>query len=107
MYVFFYYKNRFNLFKILIEGVPMMTHTDSSKRECLDWVARKNILIGIAKGLFYLHEDSGFTIIHCDLKPSNILLDGQLNPKIADFGSAKLFNLEETHGNTNLAVGTL
>jgi serine/threonine protein kinase len=53
---------------------------------------RYNILQGISAGLLYLHEDSGRAIIHCEIKPSNILLDQNMVPKISDFGLAQLFD---------------
>lgn len=56
----------------------------------LDWPTRYNICLGTAKGLAYLHEESTLKIIHRDIKPSNILLDERLQPKISDFGLAKL-----------------
>lgn len=76
------------------------------KGQDLDWGMRYKIILGIARGLVYLHEDSQIKVIHRDLKAANILLDAEMNPKISDFGMAKLFQDDETRRNTNKIVGT-
>ncbi|KAG5254847.1 LRR receptor serine/threonine-protein kinase [Salix suchowensis] len=72
----------------------------------LDWQTRKKILLGIAKGLAYLHEESRLKIVHRDIKATNVLLDKDLNAKISDFGLAKLDEEENTHISTRIA-GTI
>ncbi|KAI4312065.1 hypothetical protein MLD38_036920 [Melastoma candidum] len=79
---------------------------DPIKRAHLNWDTRYKIITGIARGLMYLHEDSRLRIIHRDLKASNILLDADLNPKVSDFGMARLFELDQTQADTNRIVGT-
>eukprot|EP00253_Pinus_taeda_P020041 PITA_20041 len=81
------------------------TIADITKRHLLDWRARWAILMGTARGLAYLHEESEIRIIHKDIKASNIL-DNKNRPKIADFGLAKLFVEDESHVRTRVA-GTL
>ncbi|KAL7617820.1 hypothetical protein Lser_V15G02563 [Lactuca serriola] len=66
------------------------------------WRQRSHIAVGIAKGLAYLHEECSTQIIHCDIKPQNILLDDYFNAKISDFGMAKLLMLNQSHTNTGI-----
>ncbi|XP_039822073.1 G-type lectin S-receptor-like serine/threonine-protein kinase At1g11410 [Panicum virgatum] len=79
---------------------------DEIQRVLLDWNKRLAIIEGIAQGILYLHKHSRLRVIHRDLKASNILLDHEMNPKISDFGLAKIFSLNGTEGNTNRIVGT-
>ncbi|KAK9092242.1 hypothetical protein Syun_027153 [Stephania yunnanensis] len=79
---------------------------DRTGSTSMDWRIRHNIILGIARGVLYLHQDSIIRIVHRDLKASNILLDASMNPKISDFGMARIFGGNQTEGNTNRVVGT-
>ncbi|KAA8549592.1 hypothetical protein F0562_001390 [Nyssa sinensis] len=67
---------------------------------------RTEIALGIARGLLYLHEECGTQIIHCDIKPQNILLDDYYNARISDFGLAKLLMINQSHTSTATIRGT-
>ncbi|EOY26775.1 Serine/threonine-protein kinase PBS1, putative [Theobroma cacao] len=79
---------------------------DSDRKYRLNWKKRFNIIEGITQGLLYLHKYSRLKVIHRDLKAGNILLDDEMNPKISDFGMARIFGLNESEANTKRVVGT-
>ncbi|KAG8612180.1 G-type lectin S-receptor-like serine/threonine-protein kinase RKS1 isoform X2 [Manihot esculenta] len=80
---------------------------DERNMSILDWRKRFDIIVGIARGILYLHQDSRLKIIHRDLKSSNILLDGNMNPKISDFGMARIFKIDQIQEEkTRRVVGT-
>ncbi|KAK9690385.1 hypothetical protein RND81_09G124000 [Saponaria officinalis] len=68
----------------------------------VDWETRYKIAVGTAKGLAYLHEECDVKIIHCDIKPENVLLDENFNAKVSDFGLVKLMNREQSQVITTL-----
>jgi serine/threonine protein kinase len=80
--------------------------TDPDQSKFIGWSVRFNILNAIGRGLLYLHQDSILRIIHRDLKASNILLDNDMNPKISDFGMARMFGGDQIEGKTRRIVGT-
>ncbi|GJZ33351.1 cysteine-rich receptor-like protein kinase 10 [Tanacetum coccineum] len=79
---------------------------NKEKSPSLHWTQRFQIIVGVIRGLLYLHEEAPIRIIHRDIKASNILLDEKLNPKISDFGLARLFPGDDTHLNTFRISGT-
>ncbi|KAI3519059.1 hypothetical protein L1887_08051 [Cichorium endivia] len=79
---------------------------DADRGKELNWAKRFEIIMGIAEGLAYLHENSKTRIIHRDIKAANILLDSRLRAKIADFGLARSFQEDKNHISTAIA-GTL
>ncbi len=91
----------FNFERWLLKGCDMLP--DETHAMKLNWPTRLKILVGTARGLAYLHEGCQTRIIHRDIKASNILLDKDLNPKIADFGLARLFQDSQSHVSTRVA----
>ncbi|XP_021740446.1 putative serine/threonine-protein kinase [Chenopodium quinoa] len=75
----------------------------SESRRKFSWKMRTDVLIGITRGLAFLHEEVHPHIVHRDIKPANILLDQNFVPKIADFGLAKLFLDSVSHVSTRVA----
>ncbi|KAL5802691.1 hypothetical protein ACOSQ4_030996 [Xanthoceras sorbifolium] len=89
----------------LTEGLDYFIF-DQIRRRFLQWPKLIHIIGGTARAILYLHEDSRMRIIHRDLKASNVLLDNDINPKISDFGMARIFRGDEIGANTNEVVGT-
>ncbi|KAK6929068.1 Protein kinase domain [Dillenia turbinata] len=90
----------------LVRLVGCCIHEEEKMLEVLDWKKRLNIIEGVAQGLLYLHKYSRLRVIHRDLKASNILLDEKMNPKISDFGMARIFSQNTFEANTERVVGT-
>ncbi|KAI4376048.1 hypothetical protein MLD38_013846 [Melastoma candidum] len=80
-------------------------HGDVGSTSPLTWEIRMKIAVGTAKGLAYLHEGLEPKVVHRDVKSSNILLDRKWNPKVSDFGLAKLLGSEATYVTTRV-MGT-
>ncbi|XP_050137108.1 rust resistance kinase Lr10-like [Malus sylvestris] len=84
-----------------------ITSKDQSNNTLFDWQKLHNIVYGIAKGIDYLHQGCDRMILHFDIKPHNILLDHDFNPKISDFGLAKLCSKEDRIISMTAARGTV
>ncbi|KAF0924762.1 hypothetical protein E2562_014561 [Oryza meyeriana var. granulata] len=93
----------FGMFMWIKKRRAMAQQKEGDSSLNLDWAMRFEIILGIARGLSYLHEESSVCIVHRDIKASNILLDTDLTPKISDFGLAKLYDEKQTHVSTRIA----
>ncbi|MQM21155.1 hypothetical protein Taro_054189 [Colocasia esculenta] len=87
-------------------SLDMVLHDRSKGGPKLDWPARKKIAIGSARGLAFLHHSCIPHIIHRDMKSSNVLLDENLEPRVSDFGMARLMNALDTHLSVSTLAGT-
>ncbi|KAI8565015.1 hypothetical protein RHMOL_Rhmol03G0227800 [Rhododendron molle] len=88
------------------DSLEKFASSDHKKRS-LGWKKLLEIAMGIAKGIEYLHQGCDQQILHFDIKPHNILLDDNLNPKISDFGQAKLCSKEQSVVSMMTARGTI
>ncbi|KAL2320130.1 hypothetical protein Fmac_029099 [Flemingia macrophylla] len=96
----------FNSSRKIGQGGAGSVFKEKNRTQILNWKQRFNIILGTAEGLAYLHEGTKIRIIHRDIKSSNILLDENFTPKIADFGLARCFGADKSHLSTGIA-GTL
>jgi serine/threonine protein kinase len=94
-------KNRLLVYEYMEKG-SLNSHLFSKGSTKLSWELRYRIAIGTARGLAYLHEECNDCIIHCDMKPDNVLLDAEFFPKIADFGMAKLLGRDFSRALTTM-----
>jgi serine/threonine protein kinase len=92
---------------IIYLNVLLVSSSTGDSSLILDWKTRFEIILGIARGLTYLHEESSFRIVHRDIKASNVILDTDLTPKVSDFGLAKLYEEHKSHVSTSRIAGTL
>lgn len=98
--------HRLLVYEYMINGSLNNWIFNNDTRRCLDWQTRKKIILDIAKGLAYLHEDCRQKIIHHDIKPHNILLDENFNAKVSDFGLSRLIDADAEDSQVLTVRGT-
>ena len=108
MILLHYFLNYFNfpITKHVLLNFFINNFVDVHSEKLLSWFECHKIIGGTARGILYLHEYSRLKVIHRDLKPSNVLLDENMNPKISDFGLARIVEIDKQQGSTNKIVGT-
>ncbi|KAG8635295.1 hypothetical protein MANES_16G018200v8 [Manihot esculenta] len=99
-------EERILIYEYLSNGSLDLFLFDTTRSSFLNWSKRYKIIVGIARGILYLHQDSRWRIIHRDLKSSNILLDAEMKPKISDFGTARILEDDQIQHKTHRVVGT-
>ncbi|KAK9059937.1 hypothetical protein SSX86_020641 [Deinandra increscens subsp. villosa] len=93
---------RFLVYEFMCNGSLDRWIYHGDRKHVLEWKCRKKIILDVAKGLAYLHEECRQKIIHLDIKPQNILLDSDFNAKVSDFGLSKLIDRDQTHVMTTM-----
>ncbi|KAK9048464.1 hypothetical protein SSX86_032571 [Deinandra increscens subsp. villosa] len=97
-----FYFPRFLVYEFMCNGSLDRWIYHGDRKHVLEWKCRKKIILDVAKGLAYLHEECRQKIIHLDIKPQNILLDSDFNAKVSDFGLSKLIDRDQTHVMTTM-----
>jgi LRR receptor-like serine/threonine-protein kinase FLS2 len=95
------YCNSPKMTSVVMEMMPKGTLARQIQKKTLDWETAVSIAVGVANGLLYLHREGLQTILHCDIKPSNILLDFDLKPAIADFGFSRILKYGDGFSTSN------
>ncbi|XP_043807711.1 cysteine-rich receptor-like protein kinase 5 [Manihot esculenta] len=99
-------EERILIYEYLSNGSLDLFLFDTTRSSFLNWSKRYEIIVGIAREILYIHQDSRWRIIHRDLKSSNILLDAEMKPKISDFGTARILEDDQIQHKTQRVVGT-
>ncbi|VAH18323.1 unnamed protein product [Triticum turgidum subsp. durum] len=99
-------KERILVYEFMQNGSLDRYLCDRTKGPLLNWSKRFKIITGLTEGIIYLHKHSMFWLVHRDLKPHNVLLDCNMLPKIADFGSARALSSDVAEERTGRVMGT-